>query len=228
MSWDFSLGLGSMGGGIAGAIASARQAKKNRAFQRAMVRDRFALTVEGAQKANVNPLFALGQTGAAPGGAMAQIGNPVAEGVNSAISARRVKEEVKNLAATRQLTEAQKEFVDRQIVGQDILNSASSMDNVLKAYDTGYWMSNRTVRDLALANQGGKAGQAAAIVAAAVDEAEQVISKGGRGSGDRARARRRAARSVKTRAKGKSVDRWSTVAPGTNARQRSRNRANRR
>lgn len=67
-------GLIGAGGGVASAAMMAREAKKNRKFQKKMYRHRYQYTVKDMRKAGINPILAAGSGlggGGSPSGSMA-------------------------------------------------------------------------------------------------------------------------------------------------------------
>jgi len=105
-----------MAGGIGGAIASARQAAKNRAFQERMYKNRYQYQVKDLRDAGLNPMLAYMQSpGAAPAGSAAQIKNPADGVVASATQARlaRGQKELLKEQAIRERYEGHRAFAQQ-------------------------------------------------------------------------------------------------------------------
>lgn len=95
-------------GGMWANQAARSESKRNRWFQERMARHAYRYAVEDLEKAGLNPMMAALNGGAAtPSGSMASFSNP-AEGVtNSAISAMKFRQEMKNLKANEDLAKMQ-------------------------------------------------------------------------------------------------------------------------
>lgn len=107
-----------MAGGIGGAIASARQAKKQRDFQKWMMKNRYQLQMEDMRKAGLNPILASGAQPPSPAGASAQISNPAQGAVSSGREAARVKGELDLLTAQRQAAEGAAAFNSAKAINE--------------------------------------------------------------------------------------------------------------
>lgn len=96
-------------GGVGSLIGNARQAAKNRAFQENMFKHRYQWQMQDMEAAGLNPMLAFGQSPPGPSsGATASFNNPA----SSALAARRLKTELKNLDEQRELTKTQREGVE--------------------------------------------------------------------------------------------------------------------
>lgn len=100
-------GLSLVGGWMANR-GRAKEAEKNRQFQERMRNTQWQAAVSDMEQAGLNPALAYSQgPNAAPGGSMAQQQDIVSPAVSSAMQARRLREDVKNLESQRGLMKAQ-------------------------------------------------------------------------------------------------------------------------
>jgi len=97
-------GLSSLFGGRRRNRQARREAALNRAFQERMSSTAFQRQTVDLEKAGLNRILGMSGSGAsAPAGNMAQFQDIVTPAVNTAISARRAQQEIKNLKATERL-----------------------------------------------------------------------------------------------------------------------------
>lgn len=100
-------------GGLLGAGTNLYQAQKQMDFQKHMFRHRYQYTMEDMRKAGLNPILASEfGGGAAPPGASVAVENPMANVVNSAAMAARLKEEVEAIKAKKELDVANKKAAE--------------------------------------------------------------------------------------------------------------------
>ncbi len=103
----------SLKGGRERNAAASAQAQRQMDFQERMSSTAHQREIADLRKAGLNPI--LSGTGGAgsssPGGAQASVQDVLTPAVNSALSARRMTQEIKNLEASRQLTMAQKDAI---------------------------------------------------------------------------------------------------------------------
>lgn len=94
-------------GGLVQNTASAKQAQANREWQEGMSSSAHQREVADLRAAGLNPILSASRGGAStPGGAVAQMGNPTAGVVASALEARRNREEVQKIAQDTKTSEA--------------------------------------------------------------------------------------------------------------------------
>lgn len=134
---DAAAAATNLAGGIAGAIASARQARKQRSFQERMFKNRYQYTMADMRSAGLNPILAYKQGGgSAPSGAMAQIPN-VATSATSAAMQNRM--ERKQLVLMDQTLEKEGALADQATAATADLTSAAK----LKEYQAATQESQR-------------------------------------------------------------------------------------
>ena len=127
-------GLGYLGGREARG-ASLRVAREQMAFQERMSSTSYQRAVRDMRAAGINPMLAYMQGGASsPGGAMARIDDVVAPAVSSALQARRLNQELRNMRAQEKAVGAQekRDFEQSQLnVNQNRLASVIDRKSVV-------------------------------------------------------------------------------------------------
>lgn len=111
-------------------IANAGQAANQMSFQQSMSNTSYQRAVEDMQAAGLNPMLAYSQGGASvPGGAQAQMGNSLGQGVSSAQMGAKLAPEIDNLRATADNTRAVTGKVEAETEtarSQNIVNMAQA------------------------------------------------------------------------------------------------------
>lgn len=108
-------GAASLLGGMFSNQASAREAKKNRDFQRNMSNTAVQRSVEDYRSAGLNPALAYDGTASTPGGATASSEDPVEKGVSSALAAKRLQADIGLIKAQTDKTNSEKANVDADL-----------------------------------------------------------------------------------------------------------------
>lgn len=109
----YVLGAAQIGGDIYSAQQTREEAQKNRDFQERMSNTAVQRSVEDYRKAGLNPALAYDRSASSPGGAQAQIGNPIAGGISTIQSARAQKQA---MALARQQMQLNAEVARTQAV----------------------------------------------------------------------------------------------------------------
>lgn len=136
--WPWLTAAASVGGEIIGGLFNRSSANKQMAFQERMSSTSAQRAAEDFRRAGLNPALAYDRGASSPSGASTTIGNPLAGGVNSALSAKRTLKELSLLETQRNATE----FQGEQAAAQAELNRA----NANLAYQT--WQQNDTLNPI--------------------------------------------------------------------------------
>lgn len=121
-----------IGGGLLSNSASAKAARKSIAFQREMAQNAHQYEVEDLRKAGLNPILsAMGRGASASGGAMPTFRNPAEGLAATALSAKRMKEEIANMKVTNNLIRQQTQATVAQ--GNKAYYEAETIKNMLPA-----------------------------------------------------------------------------------------------
>lgn len=104
-------GLSTLGGWLTNR-ANAREAQKNRDFQERMASSQAQRSVADYAAAGLNPALAYERSAAAPGGAQANLGNPLEGGVSSAMQARQANAQIDLIKAQTAKAKAEAESAD--------------------------------------------------------------------------------------------------------------------
>lgn len=137
-------GLLALGAGALGAVSAREQnrmqremAREQMAFQERMSSTAYQRAVADMRAAGLNPMLAFDQGGASsPGGAQAQMVSPLGGAVSSALSVKRLKEDIRTMKSLRymqehqghraamesQVANAMRYYVQSQTHGQDLTN----------------------------------------------------------------------------------------------------------
>lgn len=100
--------LVSFAGGLLSNRSNRKEASANRRFQEHQSNTAYQRGVEDMKKAGLNPALAYSQGGAStPSGSQANLTNPFAEAGNSALSQKRLYEDIKTMKSQRKLISAQ-------------------------------------------------------------------------------------------------------------------------
>lgn len=95
-------GGASLLGGLLGNNSASKEAQKNREFQERMAKNAHQYEVEDLRKAGLNPILSgLGGQGAStPGGATANVKDPITPAISSALQAQMTEQQLKNIGAS--------------------------------------------------------------------------------------------------------------------------------
>lgn len=91
---SFAAGLGTFAGGIASGLFNRSSAREQMDFQSRMRSTAHQAEVEDLRKAGLNPILSANAGAATPAGASSEMDNAIGQGIESAMAARRLKEEI--------------------------------------------------------------------------------------------------------------------------------------
>lgn len=123
----------SFAGGVIRNKAQQAEAQKQRDFQERMSGTAYQRAVKDMKIAGINPMLAYMQGGASsPGGAQAQMSDVVGPAVSSAMHARRLTQELKNMAAQEEqtLSQANTTRVLGHVAGEDVKIRQQTFKNI--------------------------------------------------------------------------------------------------
>ncbi len=128
-------GAVSLKGGKDRNVAASAQAQRQMDFQERMSSTAHAREVADLRKAGLNPILSAtgGRGASSPGGAQAPVQDVLTPAVNSALSARRLTQEIKNLKATEGLVRAQTSAIQPAAAAGNVIEGA--IDNVSSLRD---------------------------------------------------------------------------------------------
>ncbi len=124
--------LFSFGSGIATNVATAREAQKQRDWQERMQNTAWQRQARDLQKAGLNRIlgYTKGQPASTPSGGIAQMKDPMA----SSLAARRLNQELRNLKAQEEKTQAEtRNELYKSIMSQAGASTSSVVIEILKA-----------------------------------------------------------------------------------------------